>query len=78
MSATQTAPTPYHGYPGWLSIDCGCCAGIAWGGESPETCFYCRGNGALAYHVKTGIVALYPGGPIRWRESVGAAHEEER
>jgi len=55
-------PKPYPGYPGWELIDCGCCAGIKWGGEYPRECERCGGNGYLARHKKTGIVAEYPGG----------------
>lgn len=59
---------PYPGYPGWMSIDCGCCNGIQWGGDEPRDCNQCGGAGRIARHVESGIVALYPGGPIIWRE----------
>ncbi len=55
-------PKPYPGYPKWEMIDCGCCAGIQWGGEEPIECKKCGGNGALARHIKTGLLACYPGG----------------
>jgi hypothetical protein len=53
--------------PGWLWIDCGCCKGIAWGGEEPIDCCLCKGGGWLAVHVDSGTVALYPGGPLAGR-----------
>ncbi len=57
-------PVPYPDYPGWLRVDCGCCAGIEWGGESPTECTTCKGSGALAKHSRSGALALYPGGPF--------------
>lgn len=58
----------YLGHPGWLNVDCGCCNGIEWGGEFPQDCRVCRGDGAIALHVKSGMLALYPGGPFCGRE----------
>ena len=29
---------PWPGRPGWLQVDCGCSAGLMWGGESPREC----------------------------------------
>lgn len=52
---------PYPGYPGWVMHDCGCCAGIEWGGESPQECRRCNG-GHIAVHVASGVRAKYPGG----------------
>ena len=49
----------------WIEVDCGCCAGIAWGGETPEECYDCGGRGYLLVHRKTGRIADYPGGPFR-------------
>ena len=60
-------PQPYTGYPGWLDIDCGCCAGLEWGGLEPRECRDCNGSGGLAYHIESGVYALYPGGPLRGR-----------
>jgi hypothetical protein len=54
-------PDPDH--PGWEVIDCGCCAGIEWGGESPRECRRCAG-GIVYHHVRTHRLALYPGGPF--------------
>jgi len=57
-------PKEYPGYPGWLIIDCGCCNGIEWGGEEPRECKRCDGSGAIYKQVKSGVLALYPGGPF--------------
>ena len=57
-------PEPWTNYPGWLAIDCGCCAGIEWGGEEPRECRDCGGSGRLALHEKSQVLALYPGGPF--------------
>ena len=51
-------------YPLWDRIDCECCAGIKCGGASPEECDRCKGNGMLASHFSSGVIALYPGGPF--------------
>lgn len=55
---------PWPGKPGWLKIDCGCCAGLEWGGESPRECSTCGGGGMIAKHIKSGSLAWYPGGPF--------------
>ena len=57
-------PEPCVEYPNWEIVDCGCCAGIEWGGWSPSTCSICKGNGILYHHIKSGVLALYPGGPF--------------
>ena len=57
-------PEPYPSFPGWLRVDCGCCAGIEWGGEAPRECRDCGGNGLVALHEKSGRLALWPGGPF--------------
>jgi len=57
---------PLNNYPGWELIDCGCCAGIKWGGEYPQEC-NCN-SGMLAHHLKSGVLALYPGGPFVGRK----------
>lgn len=54
-------------YPGWEEIDCGCCAGIQWGGEYPRECLSCDGSGVLFHHIKSGVLALWPGGPFKGR-----------
>jgi hypothetical protein len=50
--------------PGWKRIDCGCCNGLEWGGEEPLECDRCVGNGILFWHVQSGVVAKWVGGPI--------------
>ena len=50
--------------PNWIKVDCDCCGGIKWGGEEPIECKQCRGNGYYCVHIKTGTMALYPGGPL--------------
>jgi hypothetical protein len=60
---------PHPEYKGWEIIDCGCCAGIEWGGEYPVECRACQGQGFLCHHIKSGAIALWPGGPFagkRW------------
>jgi len=57
-------PQPYPEYPGWELIDCGCCAGIEWGGDYPNECNTCGGGGYIARHIKTNITAKWPGGPF--------------
>ena len=64
-----TKPCP--NYPGWEEIDCGCCAGISWGGEYPHTCERCGGEGAIFRHIKSGALAWYPGGPFCGRGPAG-------
>lgn len=52
------------GHSGWVRKDCGCCAGVEWGGDSPTECSHCMGTGQYCEHMKTGTLALYPGGPL--------------
>ncbi|HEY7421442.1 MAG TPA: hypothetical protein VH541_05485 [Gaiellaceae bacterium] len=61
---------PVEGYPGWTRIDCGCCAGIEWGGEQPRECNRCGESGTLVRHDASGVLALWPGGPLRGRELI--------
>lgn len=56
---------PAHFEPGW--IDCGCCAGISWGGEYPTECYSCKGGGML-WRYASGRLALWPGGPFAGQE----------
>jgi len=58
----------YPGHNGWKLIDCGCCNGIEWGGDYPKECRSCGGNGRMALHVKSGVLADYPGGPLRGKK----------
>ena len=62
------SPEPWEGYPKWMQIDCGCCAGLEWGGDGPRECDTCGASGRLAKHIKTGTLALWPGGPFRGKE----------
>lgn len=55
---------PVVGYPGWFGVDCGCCAGIEWGGETPETCDRCGGSGMIFVHAESLRTAEYPGGRL--------------
>ena len=61
-------PREVAGYPSWQEIDCGCCAGIKWGGDFPEECSDCGGSGTLFHHLKSGVLADYPGGSLRGRK----------
>ncbi len=60
-----TRPEPWPDYPGWLRVDCGCCAGLEWGGEYPQECRDCGGGGFFALHEASRRKADYPGGPFR-------------
>lgn len=57
-------PQKCEDYTTWEIIDCGCCSGIEWGGEYPRECSCCKGNGFIYHHLKSGALALYPGGPF--------------
>ena len=58
---------PYPNHPNWEYIDCGCCAGIEWGGDYPRECRTCGGSGMISLHKPSGRIADYPGGPFRGR-----------
>ena len=73
----QMADEPWDGYPAWERIDCGCCAGIAWGGWSPEECRQCGGGGFLARHRTSRVLAEYPGGPLRGHDRLASAIRAE-
>lgn len=70
-------PEPVEDYPGWLLMDCGCCNGIEWGGETPRECRDCGGGGYVFKHKKSGVLAQYPGGPFCGSEAPVAAVEEK-
>ena len=55
----------YKQWPGWEEMDCGCCAGIEWGGDYPRECARCGGEGMIFWHRKSRVLADYPGGPLR-------------
>ena len=63
---------PWKGARGWVSVDCGCAAGLEWGGEEPRECAACGGSGIQAYHKESHTYALYPGGPFRGRDMKAA------
>ena len=66
---------PYPDHPGWLLVDCGCCAGIEWSvGYEAVECGRCGGSGFVAFHEASGRYALYPGGPFQERQEA-PAHE---
>ena len=54
--------------PGWEYVDCGCCGGLKWGGETPRDCDECDGASFYFRHIKSGVLAQYPGGPFLGRE----------
>lgn len=64
MIHPPSPPQPIPGFPGWVSVNCGCCAGVEWGGESPRECRDCGGSGGFAVHLASGCGALWPGGPF--------------
>jgi hypothetical protein len=37
---------------------------LEWGGEYPRECRNCNGTGRICVHLKSGVHALYPGGPF--------------
>ena len=44
--------------------ECGCCAGIQWGGDYPRECLNCGGSGFIFITEHDRIID-YPGGPFR-------------
>ena len=63
-------PEEWPDQPGWWRLDCGCCMGLEWGGEYPRECKTCGGNGWVAWHEKSKVLAWYPGGPFRGRDDL--------
>lgn len=53
--------------PGWVAMDCGCSAGLQWGGEVPRECLSCGASGWRHVHLKSGVTAVWPGGPLNGR-----------
>lgn len=47
--------------PGWEHINCSCIAGIRWDGND---CNECGAMGFYYRHIKSGVLAQYPGGPF--------------
>lgn len=62
-------PKPAKAHPGWEERDCGCCDGLRWGGDIPTECGDCAGNGIIFVHLKSGVIAQWPGGPFLGRET---------
>ena len=58
-------PMTFPDRPGWVAVDCGCCNGIVWGGCEPEPCGECWETGWLYIHASSGVMAEWPGGPLR-------------
>lgn len=71
-----TKPSTCEDNPGWEYIDCGCCGGLQWGGESPRECLVCKGASFYFRHIKSGVLAEYPGGPFLGREPSGLCKGE--
>lgn len=69
-------PKPCLSYPDWEYVDCGCSGGLSWGGEYPRECPTCKGGGAYCKHIKSGVLAIYPGGPFLGREPVEDTSDE--
>lgn len=69
-------PMPVEGYPDWRCVDCGCCNGVEWGGESPRECRRCGESGHLFLHIPSGVTASYPGGPLLGRLSADEVRRE--
>lgn len=67
---------PVENYPDWVWDDCGCCAGLIWGGDSPRECPHCNG-GQIARHVPSGVLALWPGGPFVGRLTLKEQKDEQ-
>ena len=70
-------PKVSKNYPNWLKLDCGCCSGIEWGGESPVECRTCGGLGVIYKHIKSGVLAHYPGGSFCGKEPPGDLIKQE-
>lgn len=60
-------PRLVQGHPEWLMLDCGCCNGLKWGGDEPIECRDCAGTGVQYLHLRSGVIAVYPGGPLLGR-----------
>ena len=53
----------------WEVIDCRCYRGLRWHTEEPKECPDCDGTGNIYRHIKSGVLAAYPGGPFLGRET---------
>ena len=61
---TDELPRRDENHPGWVWMDCGCCAGIKWGGDYPQECEQCKGSGVRCVHLASKRIAEWPGGPF--------------
>ena len=55
-------------YPSWEHVNCDCCGGLQQNKESPIVCPVCKGYSFYVKHIKSGVMACYPGGPFLGRE----------
>jgi len=62
---------PCLDYPGWVEIDCGCCGGTEWGGDVPQECRKCKGNGVVYRHTASRVLAESPGGLFLGKDDNG-------
>jgi hypothetical protein len=62
----------------WLYVDCVCCMGIKWGGEEPVECSDCGGSGYRAVHLLSGVIALWPKGPLCGKLTNEELHQLQR
>lgn len=63
---TTLVPVNEEIYPGWVRIKCHNCRGygvVDTYTDGPDDCSTCDG-GFLFKHTKSGVIALYPGGPF--------------
>ena len=50
---------------GWIEKGCSCAGGMRWSHiHGPVECSSCNGTGRYFIHLKSGVEALYPGGPF--------------
>ncbi len=58
---------------GWKYINCFCAGGTNCDGYE---CGVCAGWGAYYKHIKSGVLAIYPGGPFLGSEPKGENNEQ--
>ena len=68
-------PKVFEYNPNWIEVDCGCCGGLQWGGESPRECNTCDGTGCYFVHLISGVMAEYPGGRLLGRYTKSEVEE---
>ena len=50
---------------GWIEKNCGCASGLQYSvGYEPKECDMCGGAGRYFLRLKSGVMAMYPGGPF--------------